>query len=116
MWTPIPPRSLAIAALRARDPAALTYEESYELYRADLVRDLAAADRDFRAARPPRLWNTVLTVALNGALVAGLLSVMAYSGPMQAACRAWASDGRGPTLIVAGLIGVAAWALRRRSS
>lgn len=109
-------QAVHVAVLRTRDPAALSYQDAYEIYRADLARDLRAADRAFHGepGRPSR--NPTLTLLCDGAMLAAGLSALAFAIPLPDICAALARDGRGLTLALAALVAAGAWIARRRAS
>jgi hypothetical protein len=108
-------RAVHVAVLRARDPRTLSLQEGYEIYRADLARDLRAARRAFEceAGISP---NPALTLLCDGAVLAGGLSAIAFALPLPGVCSALALEGRGLTLILAALLVAGGWILRRRAS
>jgi hypothetical protein len=102
-------RRLDLALLRARDPNALTFEESYELYRDSFARDLRAANRAFEReqtqARPPG----AIHVTFGAALLIAIMGFVASFDRMPADCGGWSRNGgRAPALILGLLLGAGA--------
>lgn len=106
-------RAVSLAVLRTRDPRSLSLRQAYELYRADFLRDLRAADRAFRA-EPPSPEHGVLAAVGDGAVLAGGLSALAFALPVPEVCSSLARESRGLTLLLAALVGLGAWSARRR--
>lgn len=105
---------LAVVALKARDPNTLTLEQGYEIYRADLVRELRAADDAFRGVRRTRLSAATGAFAFHTALLLTVLSALAFAAPVRRICEAWAVDARGPMLLLTATVAAAALLINRR--
>jgi hypothetical protein len=103
-----------VAVLRARDPRTLSLQEGYEIYRADLARELRAAQRAFERETGVSP-NPALTLLCDGAVLAGGLSAFAFALPLPGVCSALAREGRGLTLVLAALLAAGAWILGRRA-
>ena len=103
-----------LAALRIRDPNTLTLQEAYEIYRADLARELKAADRAFRGEARPSERLALLASLCDGALLAAGLDAIACAVPLHGEGDGLTADGRALTLLLAALVAAGAWIVRRR--
>jgi hypothetical protein len=101
-------RTVQIARLRARDASTLSFAQSYEIYRADLARDLRTADRAFRGEARSASPNAALLWLCDGVILAAGLEAAAFATPLPEV------GGHGPILLVAVLIAVGGWTVRRR--